>query len=898
MPLSTPGGIGFADDTERYGRWNLHDPAARAALTAALCGEDAAFQGLIEVRGGPDSGKGYLLESAAWAAGTRGHPWVHAALDLDAASPDGVLAGDYLDQVLMAVRPGRAGRGGRRLRAIRGLFAAAEAKAVLTLPLSGWDRLAWLPLAIELELPLARIRDLFARHWSPDLKRPPPERFIETLREFAAAVQARRGGGGLLLQVQEQHQPEAGVRDLLLEALPSVPHLVLAFTQSETAPALDDGDLRPLRIGLEPLTAADLGARLGLALGAQALPAALLRTVSARAAGRPGEAARLLAELAAQGLIGPDPAGTWRLADDPDTPGRLDQVLGPGLYGPLRRVLEGVREQRGPESAAVLRAFLDAASLCGRNLPFGILATVLGLEDAGADGLLDLLDEYLVDPAEDADATAGPLLLHFGYRHPDFPDQEVFRFANPLLALHLRTRLSRAERHRLAGDLLARLGADLPVRNRGVAALHLGLLDHLGDEPRRRAVAEGLFYWIDAAQARAARRQLSADLRARRVAPESVWEAVERHGERWPVWRRVAWLEAYGEQPQGVPMGMRGVWLSRLTKALKEAGEYDRALVAARKLLAHFWAVEGLRSPNTAVALSSVGTLLLDLGRPEAGLKRLEKALAIERLVLADGDPAIAPTLNNIGAAFWTLGRYEEALGRYQEVLPIQRKASPGGHPDIATSLHNIAAALQSLGRHEEALEAGQEALTIRREVLPAGHPAIARSLHAIGVSLNALDRPAEALARFDESLLIQRRSLPAGHPEIAASYRDRGWVLTRLGRHAEARAAWEESFAIHSGRGAPPSTLVSFCDDCAVNMARNGDRDGARHWLTRALSLLPADPAPDPPDQAAQRAALERRLADLGAPVAGDGSPPGLPRTSIPVPGPAIPPTGPGDNP
>ncbi|WP_295391317.1 toll/interleukin-1 receptor domain-containing protein [uncultured Thiodictyon sp.] len=306
-----------------------------------------------------------------------------------------------------------------------------------------------------------------------------------------------------------------------------------------------------------------------------------------------------------------------------------------------------------------------------------------------------------------------PQLDYLGCRHPDFPDQEVFRFRNPLLALHLRNRQSCLDRQQRAQALLTRLAVVLPPHNRGIAELHLVLLDHVGDEDRRRALDGELYYWLDAAHARSAGRELVADLKARRVSPEVVWGAIEQNEGRWPIWRQLVWLEAYGRQPHGVPEGMRGFWLNRLALVLKDAGEFERALGIAEECLAYYRAAEGANSANAGAALDVTASILDDLGEPGPALARHEEALVIARQVLPAGHPDIAKSLNNIGAALNALGRPQDALERLEEALAIRRKALPAGHPDIANSLDNIGAILAALGRPTEAKARWEESLAI-----------------------------------------------------------------------------------------------------------------------------------------------------------------------------------------
>jgi tetratricopeptide (TPR) repeat protein len=625
---------------------------------------------------------------------------------------------------------------------------------------------------------------------------------METLGELARH-ETERGRAGLLLQIPEQHQPDAGVRDLLLDALARLPDLVLAFTQDDNAPERDYADRTPLRLQLPILTAQHLPERIAAALGEHELPTPLLGAIAARAKGAAGEAAFVLADLTARGLLREGDDGRWRLQPDGDDDARLeelDRLLGPGLLAPLDAHLALVRGRIGSTAADDLTGFLHHAGLCGRNIPFGPIADVLGLDDPRRDRLLDLIDEHLVAPEPQGTDPAPPATLRYlAYRHPAFPDQELFRFRNPLLARQLRNRQGHTRRQARAEALLERLDAALPPRNRGVAELHLAVLAHAGQARRRDALAGELFYWVDAIHARAIRRQLTADLRARRVAPEVVWETLMRHWETWSIALRRAWLEAYRDQPNGVPAAMRGAFLIAWMTLLWQTGQLDEALTVGEEALRLGRETLGETNPELARRVDNVGKVLQDLGRLGEASARQEEALAIRRSALPAGHPDIATSLNNLGGVLHALGRRDEALARLEEALAILRAALPAGHPDIAASLNNLASALAGLGRWEDALARQEEALAIRRAALPAGHPDIATSLNGLGHMLHALGRREEALARLEEALAILRAALPAGHPDIGLSLHNLGWVYHQLGKEGEAARLLEESLAIFS---------------------------------------------------------------------------------------------------
>lgn len=180
------------------------------------------------------------------------------------------------------------------------------------------------------------------------------------------------------------------MRDLLLDALARLPDLVLAFTQDDNALEWDYADRTPLRLQLPILTAEHLPERIAAALGEHELPTPLLAAIAAHAKGAAGEAAFVLADLTARGLLREGDDGRWRLQPDGDDDARLeelDRLLGPGLLAPLDARLALVRGRIGSTAADDLAGFLHHASLCGRNIPFGPIADVLGLDDPRRDAL-------------------------------------------------------------------------------------------------------------------------------------------------------------------------------------------------------------------------------------------------------------------------------------------------------------------------------------------------------------------------------------------------------------------------------------------------------------------------------------------------------------------------------
>jgi len=191
----------------------------------------------------------------------------------------------------------------------------------------------------------------------------------------------------------------------------------------------------------------------------------------------------------------------------------------------------------------------------------------------------------------------------------------------------------------------------------------------------------------------------------------------------------------------------------------------------------------------------------MQTGRPEAGVKLIDEAIAV--------NPAIAPAHNNRGNALLELKRWKEALASFDEAVALK--------PDYADAYNNRGNALLELKQPAEALASYDKALSLR--------PNHADAYYNRGRALIALMRPDEALASYDKSL-----ALMPGSPDV---HFNRGNVLLTLNRLDEALASYDKTLSLdpdyidaHNNRG---------------TVLRNLRRlDEALTSCDRALSLKP----------------------------------------------------------
>ncbi|MFF0473352.1 tetratricopeptide repeat protein [Streptomyces sp. NPDC004284] len=258
--------------------------------------------------------------------------------------------------------------------------------------------------------------------------------------------------------------------------------------------------------------------------------------------------------------------------------------------------------------------------------------------------------------------------------------------------------------------------------------------------------------------------------------------------------------------------------LSSLGSLLAEVGRMGEALppteeaVGIRRRLAA--ANPAVHEPYLAVSLSELGNRLAEVGRRGEALAAEQEAVGIRRRLAADNpavyEPHLAISLGNLGNWLAEVGRVGEALPPTEQAVEIYRRQAvdnPAAHePPLAHLLSALGNRLAEVGRAGEALAAEQEAVEIRRRLAaanPSAHePLLAHSLSALGNRLAEVGRRGEALTAAEQAVEIHRRLAadnPAVHePRLAASLGNLGNSLAEVGRAGEALTATEQAFAIY----------------------------------------------------------------------------------------------------
>ncbi len=191
--------------------------------------------------------------------------------------------------------------------------------------------------------------------------------------------------------------------------------------------------------------------------------------------------------------------------------------------------------------------------------------------------------------------------------------------------------------------------------------------------------------------------------------------------------------------------------------ALHQSGQLDAAETKYKKLLKIL--------PSNTDLLTSLGTVALQKGLLENGIRIIEKSLQIN---------SKQPEANyNLGNALKDLKRLDEALASYDRAIVLK--------PDYADAYSNRGNTLKDLKRLDEALASYDHAIVLK--------PDYAEVHYNRGIALQDLKRLDEALASYDRAIVLK--------PDYAEVHYNRGNTLQDLKQLDEALASYDRAIIL-----------------------------------------------------------------------------------------------------
>lgn len=283
----------------------------------------------------------------------------------------------------------------------------------------------------------------------------------------------------------------------------------------------------------------------------------------------------------------------------------------------------------------------------------------------------------------------------------------------------------------------------------------------------------------------------------------------------------------------------RAMRLGAESGKLYRAGEFAKAVSAAREALAEAEEALGKDHADLANFVINLGMMLLETGAHDEAQENLRRALAIKERTVGKDDPEVANVLNLLAVSLTHRGDRTEARGAFERAVAIWERARGPDDPNVAICLSGLGMLLSAEGDLAEARRVLERALAIREKALGPTHVEVAQSLHNLADVLKDQGEYALARSRSERAVAIVEKSLPPHHPFVAASLNGLAQVLVDLGDYAAARRPLERALSIREkALGSMSPSVATSLNNLATFFLHQGSREDARPLLERALAI------------------------------------------------------------
>ncbi len=224
---------------------------------------------------------------------------------------------------------------------------------------------------------------------------------------------------------------------------------------------------------------------------------------------------------------------------------------------------------------------------------------------------------------------------------------------------------------------------------------------------------------------------------------------------------------------------------------LCQTGQFLEAKVIYSKLIKTI--------PNNFEALTNLGTIELQLGNFEVGIKFLKKSISI--------NPNQPHAISNLGNGLFESGLYKDAISYHDKAILI--------NSSFASAYYNKGKALTKLNDFESAINCYNIAIEITPDYLMAHinlgfvlnqlqrydeaiyqynfaiqlEPNFSEAYYCLGVSLDKQKRHDDALANYERAIQLK--------PDYAEAYLNRGVTYNELQRYDDALANYERAIQL-----------------------------------------------------------------------------------------------------
>jgi len=504
------------------------------------------------------------------------------------------------------------------------------------------------------------------------------------------------------------------------------------------------------------------------------------------------------------------------------------------------------------ENKVLLDELLKIACLCGRYFPIQQLIHFMELDEPTSTALQDLIDDELTE------CTPVPLLTDYGYGHACFYKIEkgknivnIYRFY-PAFRNYLLCRMTDTEKAQKAKKLLSFLEAHLPIQTRAMAKIFIELSNFAQINQQIKKYQNYLIFWVRRENADALKKQIIQQLTDYDLNPDVLWAIIEQTKDEWHPLLRLALIEAYEQNPEGIPHSQQSPVLSEKGLIYFFLAEYHKAEPLMRKVLEIEEASFGPNLPNVATALNNLASLLQATNRLSEAEPLMRRALKIGEDSLGLNHTKVAIRLNNLAQLLQDTNRLSEAEPLMRRALKIDEDSLGPNHPDVARDLNNLARLLKVTNRLSEAEPLMRRVIEITEKSLGPNHPNVATALNNLAELLRDTNRLDEAEPLYKRALKIDEDFLGPNHPKVAGDLNNLALLLQATNCLSEAEPMMRRALKIVEDSFGPnhPNAAITL-NNLAALLQDTKRLSQAEPLMRRALKIDEDSLGPNHPDVA-----------------------------------------------
>jgi CHAT domain-containing protein/tetratricopeptide (TPR) repeat protein len=238
--------------------------------------------------------------------------------------------------------------------------------------------------------------------------------------------------------------------------------------------------------------------------------------------------------------------------------------------------------------------------------------------------------------------------------------------------------------------------------------------------------------------------------------------------------------------------------LSTQFSRLKEANNYDSALIVAKEMNAWTLKNESDTSLRYAVSFRDIGECFEFTELSDSAIHYYILSLDVLQKQQREEHLEFGRTMNYLGILYSVLGQYKAAEVYYKQALEIRKKALGEEQPDFAHSLNNLGVLYWDMGDYKAAEPFFKQALEIYKNALGEDHPDFASCLNNLGLLFTDMGDYETAESYYKQALEIYKNSLGEEHLDNAMSLNNLGILYLKMGDYKAAEPYFKQALEIY----------------------------------------------------------------------------------------------------